>query len=117
MDGSCRGCQDKTIGVCVSSSSFDRHRIGRLNQRTDQKLGDEPLRRRRLQDLECSNLTLVVTLMRCLMDLGRHENAVVDKFEGALFNRAIGLACKFSYHGFFLTFSRDQFGLYTDPER
>ena len=69
---------DKTIGVCVSLSSFDRHPIGRLNRSTGQKLGGQPLRRRRLRDFERSTITLVATLIRRLVDLRHHENVVVD---------------------------------------
>ena len=63
------GHHDKTC--CVSSSSFEQLPAGRLNRSTGQKLGGQPLRRRRLRDLERSNITLVATLIRRLVDL-RH---------------------------------------------
>ena len=67
----------KTIGVCVSSSAFERCLAGRLNQGTSQKLGCEPLRRIRLGDVERRILTLVATLMLRLMDL-RPDETMVD---------------------------------------
>ena len=69
---------DKTVGMCVLSSSFERHLSGRLNRSTGRKLACQPLRRRRLRDLERSNITLVATLIRRLVDLRPHENMVDD---------------------------------------
>ena len=66
------------MGVCALLSSFDRLLVGRLNRRTGQKRGGQPLTRRRTRDLECSNVTLVATLIRRLMDLRHHENVLVD---------------------------------------
>ena len=69
---------DKTFVVWVLSSYFERLPASRLNQSTDQKLGGQALRRRRLRVLERSNITLVATLMRHLVVLRHHENVVVD---------------------------------------
>ena len=69
----------KTIGVCVSSSAFDRHPVGRLNRSTGQKLACEPRLRMRTRDLERSNITLVATLIRRLVDLRHHENIPVPR--------------------------------------
>ena len=66
------------FGVCVSLSSFDRLPADRLNRSTGQKLEGRPLGRRRLRDLERSNIILVATLIRRLVDLQHHKNVVVD---------------------------------------
>ena len=69
---------NKTFGVCVSSFSFERLPAGRLNRHTGQKLACQPLRRRRLGDLEHSCITLVATLIFPLIDLRPHKNMVDD---------------------------------------
>ena len=70
---------DKTFGVCVSFSSSKRLPAGRLNRSTCQNLGDRPLRRRCLRDVEHNNIPLVAALIvRRLVGLRHHGNVVVD---------------------------------------
>ena len=69
---------DKTIGVCVSSSSFDRHPIGRLNRSTGQKLACQPRVRIRTRDVEAPTAAIVAALEWRLLDLRHRENMVDD---------------------------------------
>ena len=66
------------MSVCVSSFSFDPRLTSCLNRRIGQKLGGQSLKRWPFKDFERSNITLVATLIRRLVDLRLHENIVVD---------------------------------------
>ena len=69
---------DKTIGVCVSLSAFDRHPVGHLNRSTGQKLACELRLCIRTRDVKPPTAAIVAALEWRLLDLRHRENMVDD---------------------------------------